>query len=257
MPKKRNTRGLRNNNPGNIDYNPKIKWQGLDNPPIEPKPLDGSRARFCRFKDEVYGIRALARVLITYYDKAKSKDGTRIDTIKEAIERWAPAVENNTGAYIRQVDAKHRRSATEVFNFHNYEDLRPLVCAIIEHENGLKSYREAYTDEQIDEGLRQAGVRPPAKPLRKEKEVQGGTVATVTTTANVAVEKVVDFVDTPTPPLPADPGPAAEAIDQVKTALEPVSYYSTIIQGILVVLTIAGVAWMIWGYYQKRKAAAV
>ncbi|WP_347147235.1 hypothetical protein [Proteus vulgaris] len=47
-------RGERNNNPGNIDYNPRNKWKGLVG--IEtgvPNP------RFCVFESPEYGIRAI------------------------------------------------------------------------------------------------------------------------------------------------------------------------------------------------------
>ena len=49
-------RGIRNNNPGNIEHNG-TNWQGMDNP-----PHDG---RFIRFVTPQYGIRAMARVLTT------------------------------------------------------------------------------------------------------------------------------------------------------------------------------------------------
>ena len=51
-------RGIRNNNPGNLDKG--APWQGLVNNSSEP--------RFCTFKDPVWGIRALAVTLITYHD---------------------------------------------------------------------------------------------------------------------------------------------------------------------------------------------
>ncbi|MDE9591255.1 structural protein, partial [Xenorhabdus bovienii] len=55
------TRGLRNNNPGNIDHNPANKWQGQ-------LPHDLSiEKRFCRFESPEYGIRALIKLLINYH----------------------------------------------------------------------------------------------------------------------------------------------------------------------------------------------
>lgn len=67
-------RGIRNNNPGNLDNtNP---WQGLVANPAEP--------RFATFKDPTWGVRALAVTLITYHDKRKAKDGSRIDTIQKS-----------------------------------------------------------------------------------------------------------------------------------------------------------------------------
>ena len=53
------TRGYRNRNPGNIDHVPSNKWLGLADPPLEPPPRAGGRARFCVFKTHQHGIRAL------------------------------------------------------------------------------------------------------------------------------------------------------------------------------------------------------
>ncbi len=133
-------RGIRNHNPGNIDFNPKVKWQNLDDP-----PTDG---RFCRFKTAPDGIRALCRVLITYQDKRQAADGSKIDTVREIVERWAPPVENDTSAYAAAVrrslglDGPEQEGEIDV---HQYECMKPLVKAIIKHENG----QQPYTDAQI------------------------------------------------------------------------------------------------------------
>ncbi len=49
------------------------------------------------FSTPIYGIRALARTLISY----QVKHGLR--TIRQKIGRWAPASENDTVAYIKAV----------------------------------------------------------------------------------------------------------------------------------------------------------
>jgi hypothetical protein len=76
-------RGIRNHNPGNIRRNGD-PWQGL--------AKDQTDREFFTFQSAVYGIRALARLLITYQDKYG------LCTIETIIGRWAPAVENNTKA---------------------------------------------------------------------------------------------------------------------------------------------------------------
>lgn len=139
-------RGVRNNNPGNIELGD--PWQGL-----APKQTDG---RFAQFETPAYGIRALARTLITYQDKY----GVR--TVTAAISRWAPPVENDTGAYVRQVQ---KAVGGDFVDMHDYASLRPMVEAIIRHENGpgpLKNVNTWYDAATIDEGLRLAGVRKPA-----------------------------------------------------------------------------------------------
>jgi hypothetical protein len=92
-------RGIRNNNPGNIDRNT-TKWQGMaDDQSSDP--------RFVVFKTPQAGIRALAKILLTY----QNHDGLK--TVRGIIGRWAPAVENNTSAYVAAVAAgparRHQR----------------------------------------------------------------------------------------------------------------------------------------------------
>lgn len=139
------TRGIRNNNPGNIDEG--SPWQGLAS--LSEMTVDQRREnRFCVFKAPVWGIRAIARVLITYQDKHK------ITTVKGIIDRWAPPVENNTDAYVQAVCKSIGVKPNDAINVHEYSCMMPLVKAIIYHENG----KNPYTQDVIDEGLMLAGV---------------------------------------------------------------------------------------------------
>jgi len=116
-------RGIRNNNPGNIEYNG-TSWRGLAEP-----PHDG---RYCIFTDAVYGIRAMARILKTYYQKHG------LNTVSGIINRWAPPVENNTSAYIEHVARVVGVSEHEPFNV--LDKLPELIEVIIQHENGVQPY---------------------------------------------------------------------------------------------------------------------
>lgn len=82
-------RGIRNNNPGNIRHG--ANWQGLN-----PKGRDIDSA-FCVFTAPIYGIRALAKVLINY----KKIHG--LNTVRTIVSRYAPPNENQTAAYIQSV----------------------------------------------------------------------------------------------------------------------------------------------------------
>ena len=84
---RKETRGIRNNNPGNIEKSKNNKWQGM----AESQP----DKRFITFTSPEWGIRAIARILINYKDKYD------LDTVKKIISRWAPPSENNTGAYVK------------------------------------------------------------------------------------------------------------------------------------------------------------
>lgn len=171
-------RGIRNHNPGNIEDDRKTPWQGLADP-----RNDG---RFLRFASAPFGIRALARTLIVYQDKRRSPDGSAIDTVREIISRWAPPVENDTGAYINHVAARLGVGADDPVDLHRHAVLKPLVCAIIAHENAGHSYPDAV----IDEGLRLAGVQPQAIPAAKDPKVIAAGVVAVATTAQQAVAQV-------------------------------------------------------------------
>lgn len=160
-------RGIRCNNPGNIRLG--AKWQGLAD---EQTDKD-----FCVFKDPTWGIRAMATTLITYQDRYN------INTIAGIIARWAPTNENDTAAYIVQVCRNSGIEQNHVLNLHLYDDLRPVVEAIIRHECGagpLKTPNTWYDDATIKVGLQRAGVVKTAAvvaavPVTKETVAASGT----------------------------------------------------------------------------------
>ena len=162
MTTKRDPRGIRNNNPGNIRRNGD-PWQGL-------AERQGD-VEFFTFKTSIYGIRALARVLITYQDKYDLR------SVRQIIERWAPPSENNTDAYVRAVAADAELDADQTLDIHRFDHLLPLTKAIIRHENG----QQPYTDAQLTKGLVLAGVEPEKPSLQKTRTVKGGQAATAAT----------------------------------------------------------------------------
>lgn len=142
-------RGVRNANPGNIDFNPRNAWlgqlgleQGVANP------------RFARFDSPENGIRALGKLLINYRGKdgLPGVGGAGIDTVRETVSRWAPGNENNTEAYIAAVTSKLGVKANDVINIKDVRTLRVFVGAIIAHE--CANYR--YPDAVFHEGIRRA-----------------------------------------------------------------------------------------------------
>lgn len=168
------TLGVRLNNPGNLEWG--SPWEGLV--PREQSRYynsgTGPQQRFCEFKDAASGIRALARTLITYADKRKANDGSRIDTIREVVERWAPSFENNTSAYANHVAKLMSADPDEILNVKDYEVMRGLVTGIIAHENAGYAYPAAV----VEEGLRRAGIVKPVTqknniPLTKETVAAG------------------------------------------------------------------------------------
>ena len=58
-------RGIRNNNPGNVEHNSKNNWIGLADP--------ASDGRYCRFTHPQYAIRAMLWLMLTYQTKYRFK----------------------------------------------------------------------------------------------------------------------------------------------------------------------------------------
>lgn len=141
-------RGVRNNNPGNIEYSPENHWRG------QVEPDQDLEVRFARFDTPENGIRALAKLLMNYREKdgIPSFGGPGVDTIFEIFSRWAPSFENDTSAYAEAVARAVGVAPDEVISTSDLETLRTLVTAVILHENGSQPYSFA----EIDEGVRRA-----------------------------------------------------------------------------------------------------
>lgn len=117
-----NPRGIRNNNPLNIEWNSVNNWNGQR----------GHDGRFSIFDTPENGIRAGAKILDSY-----AKRG--IVTIQKIIETWAPAPENNVKAYVDHVCQIMGRSPGSVI-VRMSGDYVPLIAAMIKHENGKQPY---------------------------------------------------------------------------------------------------------------------
>lgn len=132
------SRGIRNNNPGNLDKGD--DWQGLADEQPDP--------RFCTFISPLWGIRALAKVLLTYQRKHNKH------TIREIISRWAPPHENDTEAYIKAVSAHVHVIPDAPISLEDRTTMFLLVEAIIKHENG----QQPYSGDVIHSALSAAGI---------------------------------------------------------------------------------------------------
>lgn len=223
-------RGVRLHNPGNLRRSDD-PWQGLAKIQADPE--------FFTFKSAEWGIRALARTLITYQDRHGC------NTIRKIVTRWAPplgdspvkgAYKQNTAAYIADMAGDLAMSADAVIDVHHYPTLRAIVVSIIEHECANYHYPAA----TLDEGLRLAGVVPPAK------------VDRVATTA-LAAGSVGGAIGA------ADLVGLAGTLSQAKDALMPISETSVIVRGLVVALTLGVVAiggYVVWRRYAQARAVA-
>ncbi|TCD18174.1 hypothetical protein E0D81_12695 [Lelliottia amnigena] len=126
-------RGIRNNNPGNLEYSKSNPWSGQT----------GDDGRFAKFETPEHGIRALGRNLLSYQRQG-------IDTVSDIINRWAPPTDNNnTDAYIKAVCDQLGVTSDQQLDASNPDTLKALCAAIIHHENGS----QPYSDQQLATGV--------------------------------------------------------------------------------------------------------
>ena len=120
------TRGLRNNNPLNIEDDGTTAWEGLDS----PRSDTGPGVRKLRFKQPEYGFRAAARIVRNYV----AYDGV-LPTVDGIIRRWS---KTDQDAYIDKVcrDLGVDPDATLDLN----SDLPALFASMTSQENGLNPY---------------------------------------------------------------------------------------------------------------------
>ena len=142
-------RGIRLNNPGNIDYNPRNQWQGQ----LAPDPT--IEKRFARFDTAENGIRALAKLVLAYRGKdgMPGVGGPGIDTVREVISRWAPGGENDTESYIKAVAAGVGVHPNQPIDIRNFRTLIGLTIGIIQHENGSVPYAPSVIAEGVQRAL--------------------------------------------------------------------------------------------------------
>lgn len=116
LPSSRTPRGIRNNNPGNIEYGRFTRSMGAT----------GNDGRFAVFESMEDGIRAAIALLQSYAARG-------IDTVQSIISKWAPSSENNTKAY---VDAVAKQMGVSPDAHLNADQLSQVANAIFRHENG-------------------------------------------------------------------------------------------------------------------------
>lgn len=114
-------RGVRNNNPGNIEYSIVNPWQGQT----------GSDGRFSIFSSPVYGVRAMFKLLIRYIQDY------RLDTIAKIGSRWAPKAESAlNNAWASNVARFSGIPMNARIDPRNFAQMAALARGIVAAENG-------------------------------------------------------------------------------------------------------------------------
>jgi len=137
-------RGIRNDNPGNI--RPGAPWQGATGD-------DGGQNGYLVFSDPVYGLRAIVRILNTYYTRY------HLHSVSALIGRWAPPSDDNpTDEYVGFI-CKALGVGPDVEITLDSSTVKPFVDAIVRFENGdpTKYGRtEWYSDELVNSAIAMA-----------------------------------------------------------------------------------------------------
>ena len=118
------SRGLRNNNPGNIRLG-SVRYKG--------ERAKSSDAAFRQFESMGWGYRAMFVLLHTYALKHNCH------TLRSMINRYAPPIENHTENYIRRVAYATHLSPDETISTTDRGIMTAVVAAMSEVENGVEA----------------------------------------------------------------------------------------------------------------------
>lgn len=119
-------RGIRNNNPGNIEWieDPARRWRGMI----------GRDGRYGVFDHPSNGVRAIGGELRANWRRGQN-------TVRAIISEWAPSIENDTASYMRDVAAELGLDPVTGVDLPLSSSRIPeLAAAIIKHENGVQPY---------------------------------------------------------------------------------------------------------------------
>ncbi|AMM17510.1 hypothetical protein AX768_25255 [Burkholderia sp. PAMC 28687] len=123
-------RGIRNNNPGNLNF------VGQEGATLEAHP----NARFARFRTPEEGLAALASQLRRYGERG-------LNTASAIINKYAPRSENRDSfdAYVNRLSSSVGVGADGKIDLSNPDQLNHVMGAVIQMENG----RNPYSREQL------------------------------------------------------------------------------------------------------------
>lgn len=169
-------RGVRNNNPGNLNF------AGQAGATKE----GGANGRFAVFGSMRQGVAALVKQIGLYVGRGKN-------TIRKIIETYAPAFENNTQAYIAAVSKAVGLGSDEPLDINNANQVMALVRAITDHENG----KGFVSDTDIAGGFNMAklsgipGASRAAGGASASKVAKGGSGGAVVTGGSSSVDTTI------------------------------------------------------------------
>ncbi|MGP3594307.1 hypothetical protein [Vagococcus sp. WN89Y] len=151
------TKGIRNNNPGNLRNAPNTV---------------GYSGGFPTFASSSDGLSALARQLTLYGGRGKN-------TLNEIISTYAPPQENNTQAYIDHVSEITGFKPGQRLDLSDPVVMQALMAAIVKHENGTQPYSSEEIQNSVSNAMnseRWTGRRSPDGQNQKEDLYSGDSI---------------------------------------------------------------------------------
>lgn len=135
-------RGIRNNNPVNVEKGQ--PWDGL------APPEDQTDPRFAVFVDMPHGIRAAAKVMLTYR-------GYGINTVDGIIDRWNPVADGQPPEYKPNVAAYLGVREDEPIDVRDPNTMFGLLRGMMKQEIGSAAAL-LVSDSDVWAGIQLAGV---------------------------------------------------------------------------------------------------
>lgn len=113
-------RGIRNNNPGNLNF---ANQAGATKE-------GGPNGRFAVFESMEHGVAALYKQLQIYFKKG-------VNTLSSIVKTYAPASDgNNVDAYVSALSKATGKGANEAIDAGDTSTIAKLMKGIVDHENG-------------------------------------------------------------------------------------------------------------------------
>jgi hypothetical protein len=211
-------RGIRNNNPLNVEHNERNLWRGLAEPP--------SDGRFARFTEPQWGLRAAILILRKYNSRG-------ITSLRGLISTWAPSHENNVESYIGAVVRCTGWTPATQPNLQDRADTIALLKAMCLVECGPAPAGTA-NGNWLDDAVYEAAWSL-AKPLTQSRTTRGSVAAIASATAGAVLEAATDI-------LP-------QATDAA-TMVTPI--WPEVARWVLIVVVIAGAGLALYSRLQAR-----
>jgi hypothetical protein len=213
-------RGIRANNPTNIEYSPRTQWQGLASPPTE--------GRFCRFVEPQWGLRATIVILRNYQKRG-------LVTLLQMISSWAPAADDNHPASYAGTVARYMGiHPHDRVDLTNKDQVIKMLKGMVRVENGPAPQGTANGD-WLDDLVYQSAWSL-ANPLKNSRTTRGSVMAGGAAVAGAILEAATEVL------------PQAADAATIVTPLWP-----EIARWVLIVVVIAGAGLALYARLQARR----